>query len=142
MPLWENGLLTAVAAGTAGSFAAVVTTPIDVVKTRIMLEAATSFADQSRGSDVVEAVKSGKVVDALGAATGKPGGGGKKAAYKKMSSLAIARDIVAKDGWLGLWRGGALRGAWTLLGSGLYLGVYETGRAYLARSRGVLEDET
>lgn len=136
MPLWENGALTAAAAGTAGAFAAVVTTPVDVVKTRIMLKAATSFADESQ-SNLVEAVKKGQVMDAVGSASGS----GEKPAHKKMSSIDIARDIVSKDGWRGLWRGGALRGVWTFLGSGLYLGVYETGRAYLARSRGGLEDE-
>ena len=36
--LLEGGLITAVSAGTGGSFSAVVTTPVDVVKTRIQLE--------------------------------------------------------------------------------------------------------
>ena len=53
----------------------------------------------------------------------------------KMSSMSIARGIVKQEGWKGLWRGGALRGGWTMLGSGLYLGVYESGRAWLERNR-------
>ena len=44
--LRETGLVTAAAAGTSGSLAAVVTTPIDVVKTRIMLSAS---ADHDKG---------------------------------------------------------------------------------------------
>jgi len=38
----ENALINAVSAGAAGSVAAVLTTPIDVVKTRIMLSASQS----------------------------------------------------------------------------------------------------
>ena len=141
----EHGAVTAIAAGSAGALAAVVTTPVDVVKTRIMLAAATSFADQGSGSgqgfsnnqgkEALEAVKKGNIADALGGVTE-----GEKPAYRKMSSLGIARDIVAEQGWKGLWRGGALRGIWTLLGSGLYLGVYEGGKVWLGR-RGGREDE-
>lgn len=54
----------------------------------------------------------------------------------RKSAIAIGREIVAEKGVKGLWRGGALRGVWTMLGSGLYLGVYESGRIYLAGRRG------
>jgi len=37
--LFENGAITAVSAGTGSSIAALITTPVDVIKTRIMLEA-------------------------------------------------------------------------------------------------------
>lgn len=131
--LWEHGAITASAAGIAGAIAAVVTTPIDVVKTRIMLAAATSFANQDVQDikkKATEQVKKGNVVDALGSVTG--GGDPSK---KPRSSWAIGKEIVQDQGWKGLMRGGALRGGWTMLGSGLYLGVYESGRLYLERGR-------
>ncbi|KAF1825932.1 mitochondrial carrier protein-like protein, partial [Dissoconium aciculare CBS 342.82] len=102
--LFESGWITAVSAGLGGSVAAVVTTPVDVIKTRIMLP--------------VESAKS-----AVRKST-------------RSTSLQIAREILQEHGVKGLFRGGALRAAWTMLGSGLYLGVYESGRLYLAERRG------
>ena len=141
--LLESGLITAVSAGSAGSISAFVTTPIDVVKTRIMLAAGQGEAENekkptnkdakpSRGkATVLETSKDG-LKDALGHA---------RHTRKQMSALAIGREILAKEGINGLFRGGALRSVWTLLGSGLYLGVYESGRVYLARRRGREIDE-
>jgi solute carrier family 25 S-adenosylmethionine transporter 26 len=100
--LLETSLITAVSAGSAGSVAAVITTPIDVVKTRIMLSA---------GED-----------------------GDAKAGNRK-SGLTVAKEVLKESGVKGLFRGGALRGVWTALGSGLYLGVYESGRVYLGDRR-------
>jgi solute carrier family 25 S-adenosylmethionine transporter 26 len=54
--LSETAMITAISAGSAGSLAAVITTPVDVVKTRIMLSAAgdssekTAMEAKSRGS--------------------------------------------------------------------------------------------
>lgn len=169
LPLWERGIITAVAAGSAGALSAVVTTPIDVVKTRIMLAAAQGFARQNTGENIGRAVAEGRVSDAVDAvkeeATNaiKPSRDQRKAVSAtrnkyplrgpeevaqnvkseptlRMSSVSIARDIVKEQGWTGLWRGGALRGAWTMLGSGLYLGVYESGRAWLEERRKARDD--
>lgn len=48
---------------------------------------------------------------------------------------AVGKEVLRTEGVKGLFRGGALRGAWTALGSGLYLGVYESGRRYLEKRR-------
>ena len=141
--LLEGGLITAVSAGTGGSISAVVTTPVDVVKTRIMLAAAESAAEDQKpiksakdtfvdatGKTVKEAKQS--VVDAV-KNVAKP--------VTRKTSMQIAREIVQENGVKGLFRGGLLRGAWTMIGAGLYLGVYETGRIYLARRRGDSIDE-
>ena len=68
-------------------------------------------------------------------------GNAAKAPPARKSSVTIAKEIVAENGIRGLFRGGALRGVWTMLGAGLYLGVYETGRLYLAQRRGEKIDE-
>ena len=128
----ENGIITAFSAGTAGSIAAVITTPVDVVKTRIMLAAADNAAKEAQKSGnkgITGAIKDGTgVVDAMGQTL--------KQKPSRKGSMQIAREIIAEHGVKGLWRGGALRAVWTMVGSGLYLGVYESGRVYLANRRG------
>lgn len=94
--LLENGLITAASSGIAGAFAAALTTPIDLLKTRVMLDA---------GKD------------------------------RAVSAMSTARGIVARGGIKGLWRGGTLRTVWTMLGSALYLGSYESARLWLGRGR-------
>ena len=155
--LLENGLITAASAGSAGAFAAVVTTPVDVVKTRIMLAAASSAAED-QGNNAKS--KSSGPVDAMGRSVQSSGEGlkgaiqnskeGLKDAIQNVAkpvsrkgSIQIAREIIADQGVVkGLFRGGALRAVWTLIGSGLYLGVYESGRVYLAQRRGEdIDDE-
>lgn len=143
--IYESGLITAASAGSAGSVAAVITTPVDVVKTRIMLAAAESAAaDQSK------AVGSSSK-DALVDATGKTVQAAKENLKEKIQnvtkpvtdkgSIQIAKEIMAESGVKGLFRGGAVRGVWTLMGAGLYLGVYESGRIYLAGRRGEVLNE-
>ena len=123
--------MTAVSAGSAGSVAAIATTPIDVVKTRIMLSAADG--DQPRDETQKKIVKEleaqgrdakAEIEKAQQAARGGRAGG-----------LAVGREILRTEGMKGLFRGGALRALWTALGSGLYLGVYESGRTYLEGRR-------
>ncbi|KAF2145622.1 uncharacterized protein K452DRAFT_243817 [Aplosporella prunicola CBS 121167] len=146
--LAESGIITAVSAGSAGSIAAIVTTPIDVIKTRVMLAAAGEGKPSSNSSGAKP--HTGELVDAFGKpvkaskdAMTAAGGMVKQAARGRLSSAAIVREILAQEGMRGLWRGGALRAVWTLVGSGLYLGVYESGRIWLARRRGdnVSEEE-
>ncbi|KAL8736202.1 MAG: hypothetical protein Q9166_000357 [cf. Caloplaca sp. 2 TL-2023] len=127
--LLETGMVTAFSAGSAGSLAAVVTTPIDVVKTRIMLAAVDGGNEGHREKIIKEMQAQGKdakteIEKAQQAARGGRAGG-----------LAVGKEILRAEGVKGLFRGGALRGAWTALGSGLYLGVYESGRRYLERRR-------
>ena len=116
-----------------------VTTPVDVVKTRIMLAAGDgegeAEGEKRRGEGGGKSGGKGNgLKDALG-------GLGKKAARK--GSWAVGKEVFAQEGVRGLFRGGALRAVWTMLGSGLYLGVYESGRIWLARRRGmdINEDE-
>lgn len=118
--LRETALVTAISAGTAGSIAAVITTPVDVVKTRIMLSAA--------GGDVEEAKKAMEYTQADRQSAdqlAKHTGGTRK------GGLQVAQEVLKESGLKGIFRGGILRAAWTALGSGLYLGVYESGRAWL-----------
>jgi len=154
----ESGLITAVSAGTAGAVSAVATTPVDVVKTRIMLAAAGEAVEEATGMKEGTAGVKRKgqegLVDAMGKGVQSSKDTAKSAAQAlnplvrpeekgRKSALAIGREIVREKGVKGLWRGGALRGVWTMIGSGLYLGVYESGRIYLAGRRGesVKEEE-
>ncbi|KAK7964058.1 hypothetical protein PG996_008252 [Apiospora saccharicola] len=126
--LWRTGWITGTSAGLAGSFAAVVTTPMDVVKTRMMLQA---------GSDEQQAAK-----NQPGATTEAS----KQAAVKKVrdsrSGLAVARQVLRERGVPGLFRGAVLRAAWTAVGSGLYLGMYEVSKVWLTRGRAIEEDSS
>jgi len=94
----EQTLLTAGSAGLAGGIAAVVTTPVDVVKTRVMLAA---------GKD--------------------------KTQTKVQSEWSVGKDVWKAQGVRGLFKGGSLRGIWTMLGSALYLSMYDLGKFWLGR---------
>ncbi|KAF2131722.1 mitochondrial carrier [Dothidotthia symphoricarpi CBS 119687] len=126
--IWESACITAVSAGSAGAVAAVITTPVDVVKTRVMLSA----GDEAPARKPAQ--KSGGVVDALGNSV-------RAERQSRKSGWMVGREILKEQGVKGLWRGGALRAVWTFVGSGLYLGAYESGRVYLAARRGEHVDE-
>jgi solute carrier family 25 S-adenosylmethionine transporter 26 len=132
--LVESAGITAVSAGAAGAVAAVLTTPVDVVKAGDASDSSKSSSSSS-SSSAKPGAKSTPLVDALGSA--KQSG----APTRPLGSLGVARAIVHEQGFKGLWRGGALRGVWTFIGSGLYLGAYEGGRVYLAARRGESVDE-
>ncbi|KAI1651628.1 mitochondrial carrier [Daldinia loculata] len=115
--LLETGVITGTSAGLAGSLAAIVTTPMDVVKTRMMLAAGSS-------QDVDQGVHD-RTHTSQGATR-----------YKVRGGLAVAREVVSETGISGLFRGSALRAVWTLVGSGLYLGTYEVAKVWLSRRKG------
>ncbi|KAL2011669.1 hypothetical protein VTN00DRAFT_4387 [Thermoascus crustaceus] len=118
--LVERAGITAVAAGMAGSVAAVVTTPIDVVKTRIMLSAGEGSPQQQQKQQQQQQKPSPSTV---------------KRDARKPGAWAVGRDIYYREGIKGLFSGGALRAGWTAIGLGLYLGAYEGGRFYLENRR-------
>lgn len=140
--IFEGAIITATSAGLGGSVAAVITTPVDVVKTRIMLTAVENTSkDQDKIRGKAETTKSTHA-DATGETKQSVNKELKQTDENMMrpqsrkTSIQITREILRDQGLKGLFRGGTLRGVWTLLGSGLYLGVYESGRIYLARRRG------
>ncbi|KAI1308145.1 mitochondrial carrier domain-containing protein [Xylaria venustula] len=119
--LLETGLVTGTSAGLAGSFAALITTPMDVVKTRLMLAAGSNGQDAQRQG----------TQERRGQQAGLEGG----SKYHARGSLAVAREVVAEKGIGGLFRGAILRSVWTAVGSGLYLGMYEVAKTWLARGK-------
>lgn len=122
--LLETGVIGGISAGTAGALAAFITTPSDVVKTRMMLFA--GEAEDWSKSRTDEAVK--KDVEAT------------KKHQKKNGAWAVTKQVYAERGVRGLFRGGLFRSAWTALGSGLYLGTYDTAKVFFKRRKPELEN--
>ncbi|CCF44217.1 hypothetical protein CH063_03274 [Colletotrichum higginsianum] len=118
--LVETGVVTGTSAGAAGAFAAFITTPGDVVKTRMMLSAGeTGSGSGSREGD----------------ASPRGSGDASKPSRKSRGSLEVTKDVYQKHGVRGLFRGGGLRAVWTAVGSGLYLGTYEMSKVWLTRGK-------
>ncbi|KAL7813956.1 mitochondrial carrier domain-containing protein [Trichoderma aethiopicum] len=99
----ESGLIAGSSAAIAGSIAAFVTTPSDVIKTRMMV----SIDDE-----------------ALSTTT---------ASRKGLASIRVVRDVWRERGLRGFFRGAAFRSAWTAVGSGLYLGMYDAAKLWIER---------
>ena len=116
--IFERAGITAASAAIAGSGAAWITTPIDVVKTRIMLAAAS-------GDDGVKADPKSRPTNFL--LQGVQG--------TRKSGFTVAKEVLKTDGVRGLFRGALMRASWTSIGSGLYLSCYEGGRHYLEKKR-------
>ncbi|KAJ5135823.1 Mitochondrial substrate/solute carrier [Penicillium bovifimosum] len=114
--LVERAGLTGLAAAISGPVASTVTTPIDVIKTRVMLSASDSGTQaETRGSkDVLPAAQKSK---------------------SGQSPIAVGRDIIRHEGIRGLFKGGLIRAGWTAVALGLYLSLYEGGRFYLENRR-------
>lgn len=110
--LIERAGLTGLSAGMAGIVSSFVTTPIDVVKTRMMLSA----TDGSSGA-----------VSASG---------------RKKGTVEFGKEIFRTDGVRGLFKGGGIRAGWTAVALSLYLGIYEGGRLFLENQRMEREGHT
>ncbi|KAJ5275382.1 hypothetical protein N7505_003927 [Penicillium chrysogenum] len=119
--LVERAGLTGIAAAISGTVAATVTTPIDVIKTRVMLSASEAGASSQDRSTRAGARGSGAV--SSGART------------KTKSLISVGRNIVQYEGIRGLFKGGLIRAGWTAIALGLYLSLYEGGRFYLENRR-------
>lgn len=105
-PLLERTLFTGISGGASGSIVAVITTPIDVVKTRLMLAAA--------ATDIGGADAQGKIMH---------------------KTWDVGRDVFRNEGIRGLFRGGLIRAGWTSIAMGLYLSMYEGIKFYLERRK-------
>lgn len=117
--LFFVGAVNGLSAGTSGAIAAVVTTPTDVVKTRMMLSPYGEAKGNAEGkSDVNQ--KNEKKLPSKG---------------KRLSAPQLARLIYREHGIPGLFRGGTFRAGWTFVGSGLYLGTYEVAKTWLRDGR-------
>ncbi|KAL9625834.1 MAG: hypothetical protein Q9160_000154 [Pyrenula sp. 1 TL-2023] len=123
--IFERARITAMSAGIAGTAAAWITTPIDVVKTRIMLRAGEE-AGCDNGNGNGKTSSSG---------TGKESKGQSPSQSSKPTGFQVGASILRTEGLRGIFRGALLRSAWTALGSGLYLGCYEGGRFWLEEQR-------
>lgn len=109
-PLAAVGAVSGLSAGAAGALAAVVTTPTDVVKTRMMLGADADKPPTAAGPSAQRG--------------------------RRPSAREVAARVYREHGVRGLFRGGAFRAGWTFVGSGLYLGTYEVAKAWLRGRQG------
>ncbi|KAM6484568.1 mitochondrial carrier domain-containing protein [Trichoderma sp. SZMC 28011] len=100
----ETGLIAGASAGMAGGLAAFVTTPSDVIKTRMMVRA-DSEHDQNKSEQ----------------------------RHRRIPFTKTVKDVWRERGVRGFFRGGAFRSAWTAVGSGLYLGMYDAAKLWLER---------
>jgi hypothetical protein len=114
--LLETGLVNGLSAGLSGAIAAVITTPSDVVKTRMMLVQ----KEERRGPN---------------------GGSSRHDRAGRAGGLDVAKQVFRERGVKGLFRGGALRAVWTFVGSGLYLGTYEVCKVWLRGDEDVGKDD-
>ncbi len=123
--LWRTGKICAASAGSAGAIAAFVTTPSDVVKTRMMLSAGESTSPSPSNMQINHE---------------KPRGVTKEKPTRKNSAWTVTKQVYSERGVKGFFRGGLFRSAWTMLGSGLYLGTYETAKVWLKRRKPEIKD--
>lgn len=135
--LLEIGLVNGASAALSGAVAAVVTSPADTVKTRMMLFSGDERQQRAKLEKREQELRhpGAKVArEQLEVSVRRQG----------LNGMQVARLIYQERGVSGLFRGGLLRAAWTALGSGLYLGTYEVAKVWLKGSNGVgdTDDDT
>ncbi|GAT29292.1 mitochondrial carrier protein [Aspergillus luchuensis] len=106
----QRALITGVSAAIAGTVSSVVTTPVDVVKTRMMLGAGSATSNDT-------------------------GGGEKRGERRRWGAWEVGKKVYREEGVRGLFKGGAIRSVWTAVSFGVYLCVYEGGRGFLENRR-------
>ncbi|GAB0134347.1 hypothetical protein EsDP_00002724 [Epichloe bromicola] len=104
----ETGLIAGGSAGSAGAVAAFVTTPSDVVKTRMMLMAGSTHSGRETGMTHNKT---------------------------NLGSWSVARTVYRERGPGGFFRGGLFRSGWTAIGSSLYLGTYDAAKVWMKRRK-------
>ncbi|KAL4809661.1 mitochondrial carrier [Aspergillus unguis] len=124
-PVYERAVLTGIAASISGSIASVITTPIDVVKTRMMLAASDSSSSSSSASQGRPEPGSNSGTESSPKTPNK----------KEGNVFTVGRQIFQDEGMRGLFRGGAIRVVWTAVALSIYLSMYEGGRFYLEKRR-------
>lgn len=122
--LVERAGLTGIAAAFSGTVAATVTTPIDVIKTRMMLSAS-DVGGSSQSQSTQAGTRDSGTVSSEARIKTKP----------DKSLISVGRDILRHEGTRGLFKGGLIRAGWTAIALGLYLSLYEGGRFYLENRR-------
>ena len=100
----------------AGGISAALTTPLDVVKTRLML---VERKAASQGTTLAEAAGAGAGAGAGTAAAAHPG--------VNQKFLPTLRHISNTEGMSGLFKGVLPRTIWISLGGAVFLGSFELG---------------
>lgn len=118
--LMDTWVVNGSSAAVSGALAAVLTTPTDVVKTRMMLMG----ENNNLGTGVANQGASGNA---------------SQLTEKRTGGWAVAKQVFQERGVRGLFRGGALRAVWTAVASGLYLGTYEVSKVWLRGGHGERE---
>lgn len=122
--LVERAGLTGIAAAFSGTVAATVTTPIDVIKTRVMLSASDT-GGRSQDQNTQAVTRGNAAVSSEARTKAKP----------NTSLISVGCHIIRYEGIRGLFKGGLIRAGWTAIALGLYLSLYEGGRFYLENRR-------
>jgi len=112
----ERAWISGMSASMAGSAAAWVTTPLDVVKTRIMLEAG------AKDSPAAQHGSSKALMDDHGRRQWRG---------RRRNGFRICSDVFRSEGISGFFRGASARTLFTAIGNGLFIGCYEGARCYL-----------
>ena len=117
MGTFEQAWVSTLSAGVAGSAAAWVTTPFDVVKTRSMLQVGVGDSRE------VDRVSGRRLLD--------NDGDRRRPQQGSRSAVQVGREVLQVEGVRGLFRGGLVRATFTVVGNGLYMGCYEGAKHYL-----------